>query len=78
MIISIMKNIDKLEIQIRDNGVGNSLNKMTQGTGKGLKLMEEMIVLYKKLTGHQVTYEHKINASGAIVKIGIETDVKIK
>ena len=46
-----------LVFAITDNGIGRkqALNQVSEGTGKGLKIMEEFLDLYEKITGIKIT-----------------------
>jgi hypothetical protein len=64
------------QILISDNGVGmhNSHKTSAQSTGKGFLILDEILVLYKKITANEITYELRsfegINA-GTQVEINI-------
>ncbi|MDA3943353.1 MAG: histidine kinase [Bacteroidetes bacterium] len=86
LVIHVSQKNDTLKISITDNGIGrkNAWSNGSQGTGKGLKLMQEIAGLYKKLEG--TTIDYKIidltdaagKASGTQVAIMISPDGGVK
>ncbi len=56
LVIHISQKNDTLKINITDNGIGriNAGSNGSQGTGKGLKLMQQIAMLYKKLEGTSI------------------------
>ena len=64
------------QIVITDNGVGiqNSQETSAQSTGKGFLMLDEILMLYKKITNRKVTYQLKSldsAGSGTHVEINI-------
>jgi len=57
--ISIEKDNEKVEILIRDNGVGRKGSKKfkTTGTGKGLEIIENIVNAYNKLNKRDITFD---------------------
>ena len=57
--MSIEKDNEKVEILIRDNGVGRKGSKKfkTTGTGKGLEIIENIVNAYNKLNKRDITFE---------------------
>jgi anti-sigma regulatory factor (Ser/Thr protein kinase) len=68
-----------LVFQINDNGVGRQQTSThaSEGTGKGIKIMEEFLELYEKITGIRITssivdlYTHDGHPAGTNVTISI-------
>jgi LytS/YehU family sensor histidine kinase len=56
--ITIENNNEKLEILIRDNGVGRKGSKKfsTSGTGKGLEIIENIVSAYNKLNNRNISF----------------------
>lgn len=57
--ITISNDDNQLQIIIDDNGIGRQKAKElnTAGTGKGLQIIDQMTVLYKKLAHKEIHYE---------------------
>jgi hypothetical protein len=66
-----------LVLKINDNGIGRqqASNHISEGTGKGLKIMEEFLDLYEKITGIKITsrtedlYSENGQPAGTIVTV---------
>jgi LytS/YehU family sensor histidine kinase len=74
--INIFRKAEKTHITVEDNGIGRKLAmKKTRGTGKGLKLIKDMITLNRKMGGKEITmsytdlYDEGGKASGTMVEI---------
>jgi len=51
---------DHILIRIQDNGIGRqAAKKYSEGHGVGLKLIDEMITLFKKTNGKQISYSYQ-------------------
>lgn len=70
--ITIENNNEKVEILIRDNGVGRKGSKKfkTSGTGKGLEIIENIVNAYNKL--------NKTNISFKIIDLEVGVEVVIR
>ncbi len=57
--IRLWKEKNQLFIEIEDNGIGREkAGEVSLGsTGKGLKIIEQIVLLYKKLIGKEIRYE---------------------
>lgn len=79
--INVQQQHKHLLISITDNGIGREKAKtlQTNGTEKGLKLMQQMTSLYKKLKGVSISFsitdlkDEKGEATGTQVRLKIET-----
>ncbi len=76
--VSIANDNKKTIITVEDNGIGRSAStKKTKGTGRGLVLINDMIVLNKKINGTDILlyytdlFSEDGNPSGTIVKVEI-------
>ncbi len=74
--ISSIINDDKIKIIVEDNGIGRKkAQENTKTTGKGLKIIEDMIRLNKKITGKEIIlnytdlYNDKGEPSGTSVEV---------
>jgi len=74
--INIFRKAEKTHITVEDNGIGRKLAmKKTRGTGKGLKLIKDMITLNRKMGGKEITmsytdlYDEGGKASGTMVEV---------
>jgi hypothetical protein len=80
--IHVSQKNETLSIHITDNGIGrkNAGSNGSQGTGKGLKLMQQIAMLYKKLEGTSIDIDIEDledasgEASGTRVIILIRSD----
>jgi sensor histidine kinase YesM len=56
--IKISQNNNDYEIRITDNGIGREMAKKTAifSTGKGLKILDQILDLYQNLEGIKITY----------------------
>lgn len=79
--IGVSRKNGSYNINIEDNGIGREKAKEFAGfsTGKGLKIIDEILVLYNKL--HRINISHEIidlkdngKPSGTLVKIKIPTN----
>lgn len=63
-----------IEITVTDNGVGFTQNTTTSGTGKGLKIAEEMVELWERLKGVtvEVQIEPEEEVSGTKVRMRLQ------
>ncbi len=59
---------NELIIEIKDNGIGRgeANKKKTSGTGKGLKIMDQVLELYKDLKGVTIAYKIEDLSSGGM------------
>ena len=79
--IRISNDNEKLKIEIDDNGIGREAakNNDTDSTGKGMKLIDEMISIYQKLGHGKVHYviidkrEENGNTAGTKAVVEIES-----
>ncbi len=55
--IEISKEADRLKLIIDDNGIGRKAASQKESTGKGLKIVDQIIELYEKLTKVKFTYQ---------------------
>ena len=71
--LTIEKNHEKVEILIRDNGVGRKGSKKfkTSGTGKGLEIIENIVNAYNKLNKTNISFE--IND----LEVGVEVVIRV-
>jgi len=80
--IHVSQKNETLSIHITDNGIGrkNAGSNGSQGTGKGLKLMQQIAMLYRKLEGTSIDIDIEDledasgEASGTRVIILIRSD----
>ncbi|PLX10396.1 MAG: hypothetical protein C0598_10470 [Marinilabiliales bacterium] len=82
--ISINNNQHSLQIEISDDGIGRKKSKelKTQGTGIGLKLMDNYFKLFNEFNKNKITYnitdlyDNKGNPSGTNIKVLIPRGFK--
>ena len=79
--VSVSLNNNQLTIIVEDNGVGREeAMQKTHDTGKGMKLIKDMIRLNRKLGGKQITlnytdlYDDSGNAAGTRVEVIVESE----
>ncbi len=64
-------------ISVDDNGIGRTAAAQKRGTGKGYKLIKDMIKLYRKTGGHNIKvttidkYDDTDNPTGTLVEVEI-------
>lgn len=58
--ISVHKLTDRIEVKIKDNGIGRqAAQEKTTDSGQGLKIIDQMIGLYKKTTGNRIELHYQ-------------------
>ncbi len=59
LIINVYRERENVTIEVDDNGIGReeAANNKSLSTGKGLKILDELITLFEKLRKSQISYE---------------------
>ncbi len=78
--IHVSENISTITVRIQDNGIGfeESKKRKTSTTGKGLKILKDIIALYKSMKGKNIEIENISNSNGTVINIFISKNYSHK